>query len=145
MNENHTNNAARILRLVCYGMLLCATVVLLASGCGDLGLTGGESGGGTVISGVGTGGTGVVKAATRITAADSGLVGAIVFVDTNGNRLPDPGEPSAVTDRNGAFDLQLDTAEAASCPLLMQAIAGKTVIKATGLVVADSYIVQLEQ
>lgn len=130
--------------------ILAACLLLAAAfaGCGgEIGLSGdsgGTSGGGLIIGGVGTGGTGVIKASTAETAVDSGLIGAIVFQDKNGNRQPDPDEPSAITDQNGSYRLTLDSVEPAAYPLLIMAVAGKTIVKATGQMVTIDSVSELE-
>jgi hypothetical protein len=123
-------------------------VVATLAGCGEMSMTtdaGSISGGGTIISGVGTGGTGVIKTAASLPDTGTGLIGAIVFLDTNNNRLADADEPFAYTDQNGSYTLQLDPAEAAAYPLLLQAVAGATINKATGQVITSSSIVALGQ
>ena len=123
--------------------LMAAFVVMAAflAGCGDMTTTG-YSGGGQIVAGVGTGGTGVVKASARVVAAESGLVGAVVFRDLNGNRQPDSDEPTAVTDQNGRYMVP-NPVEGATAPLLMMAIEGLTVVKATGEVVASGFVTEL--
>lgn len=139
MKPNKTFAFRATWKILTAGLLLAAVF----AGCGgDIGLSsdnGGTSGSGTIIGGVGTGGTGVIKASSAETAVDSGLIGAIVFQDKNGNRKPDPDEPSAITDQNGSYRLTLDSAEPSAYPLLIMALAGKTIDKATGkFVTVDS-------
>jgi len=126
-------------------MYMLAT--LLLAGCGDVALTtdAGSSGSGQIIAGVGVGGTGVIKAARLEPVVDSGLAGAVVFLDKNNNRLPDQDEPSATTDQDGRYILPLDPAEEAAYPLLMQQIAGITISKATGQVVTSTAVFELSQ
>ena len=129
-------------------IIISLALMVLVAGCGSEGVTTGAdagitSGGGMVVAGVGVGGTGVIKSA----AADSSppvLIAACVFLDKNGNRLPDPGEPGAITDANGDYTLQLDPAEAAAYPLLIQAVAGSTIVKATGQLVSESYVTEMK-
>jgi hypothetical protein len=123
-------------------------VVATLAGCGDMSMTtdaGSISGGGTIIAGVGTGGTGVIKTAASLPDTGTGFIGAIVFLDTNNNRLADADEPFAYTDQDGKYTLQLDPAEAAAYPLLMQAVEGTTINKATGLPVSSTSVVVLGQ
>lgn len=129
-------------------LVLCLTAGLTLWGCGNAGLSvsDGQSGGGQIISGVGIGGTGVVK--TSLAPSPSGvcnLIGAVVFLDLNNNRLPDPSEPFTYTDQNGKYTLQASDADLAAYPLLLQAIVGVTIDKATGQPVADGYVGILNQ
>lgn len=128
-----------------YATVVCLVVGITLAGCGDGSLTTGSGGSGTIIAGVGTGGTGVIKSSLTESSAATGLIGAVVFLDKNGNMLPDPDEPTAVTDQDGVYQLTSDAAEASSYPVLIQAVAGKTILKATGQVVTDSSIVRLER
>lgn len=128
----------------------CAKVVCLVvilAGCGNMGVTaGGESGSGMIVAGVGTGGTGVVKSANGgVSAPSTDYSGAMVFLDINNNRLPDPDEPFAYTDQNGSYVLQTDAANLTVYPLLLQAIAGVTMEKATGRAVAEGFVTLLVQ
>ena len=132
-----------------YAVGTCLVALLFLSGCGgEIGtatssISSGSSGGGVIIGGVGTGGTGVVKSVLKEPVTGNILISAVVFVDKNGNRLPDPGEPSVVTDQEGSYTLPADAAELAAYPLLMQAIAGTTIVKATGQVVTSSYVTSI--
>lgn len=119
----------------------------LLAGCGDLSATSsnGESGGGMIISGVGTGGTGVVKSALQAPVTDTGLIAAVVFRDRNGNRLHDQDEPFAITGQDGSCSLLPDPADGTEHPLLLQTVAGVTVVKATGQVVTGSTVIDLAQ
>ena len=121
-------------------------VLALAAGCGDVMLTSdsGSSGGGQIIGGIGSGGTGVVRTAMLKPAEGTGLIDAVVFMDKNGNRLPDADEPFATTDQDGNYVLQAVSTDVASYPLLLQAVAGRTVVKATGEVVSGSYVIDVK-
>lgn len=142
-----------------FGWLPIAVYLLAASilaGCGDLSATSmnssgsittgsAESGGGTIISGVGVGGTGVVKTGQSVqAAAETGLVDAIVFVDLNNNRQPDPDEPQARTDANGSYRLELGAGRAVTYPVLLQALAGLTRDRITGETVPETYVTDLQ-
>ena len=133
---------------ICSTWSLAIAFMALVAGCGSGAITssdaGGSGGGGLIVAGVGTGGTGVVTSASGDTYTAPLLINAIVFLDKNGNRLPDSGEPAAVTDAEGTYTLPLDPADAAACPLLMQAVAGSTIIKATGRLVAESYVIEVQ-
>ncbi len=121
---------------------LISAALFSAGGCGS-GLTTAESGSGVIVGGVGTGGTGVIKASLPGATPDSCLVKAVVFADKNGNRQLDDGEPNATSDANCGYTLTLDPAEAGQYPLLVMAIAGVTLDKATNRPVSESYVVEL--
>ncbi|MFA7406129.1 MAG: hypothetical protein WC007_19205 [Pelobacteraceae bacterium] len=75
--------------------------------------------------------------------ADGYLVGATVFLDKNGNYLPDPGEPSATSDQNGAYTLSVDPADVGRYPIVAMATRGVTIDKDTGTAVENSYILSM--
>ena len=134
-------------------LVCCLTAGLVLWGCGNTTLSGadasgagGFSGGGTIIAGVGTGGTGVIKSSLAASPSGRcGLIGAVVFLDTNSNRQHDPDEPFAYTDQNGAYTIQVSQADLAAYPLLVQAVAGSTIDMATGQTVSSGYIAPLDQ
>ena len=130
--------------LTWYGKLICLVAALALVGCGGATMSsdGSTSGGGTIVAGVGTGGTGVVRSSASASTS-SVLVGAIVFLDTNNNQLLDGGEPFAYTDQDGAYTLQVSPADLAAYPLLIQAVAGATVDKATGQPLAEGFVAPL--
>lgn len=91
---------------------LCATVFLL-SGCGGGGGGAQSASAGSVpISGV---------------AIDGLLKSAQVFLDLNDNGAYDDGEPTTLTDSNGAFTLLATEAQKAAHSVVVLAIAGQTV------------------
>lgn len=125
-------------------------VMAFVAGCGDVSSSTGSSvgsstigGSGMIVAGVGTGGTGVVTSASADSYVAPVLVGAIVFMDKNGNRQPDADEPSVLTDSDGNYTMPSD-AGATTGTLLMQAVAGSTIVKATGQMVTESYIVEIQ-
>lgn len=130
--------------LTWYGKLICLIAALALAGCGGATMSsdGSTSGGGTIVAGVGTGGTGVVRSSASASTS-SILVGAIVFLDTNNNQLPDGDEPFAYTDQDGSYTLQIDPAQLAAYPLLIQAVAGATVDKTTGQPLAEGFVAPL--
>jgi hypothetical protein len=129
-----------------YGLFVGLALILAGCGSGSITTSGGESGSGTIVSGVGTGGTGVVRASQPAPLTGiTGLVGAIVFLDINDNQQADLDEPFAYTDQNGSYSLQADPAALAQYPLLLKAVAGVTIDKATGQMAANGYIVPLGQ
>ena len=147
--KSYAMNKPWVLRPVCRLLAVCLLCSFVLAGCGgEIGLTadgGGTSGGGLIVGGIGTGGTGVIRSSTAEPVADSAFAGAVVFVDKNGNRLPDPDEPFAITDQDGNYALQADAAQIAAYPVLLQVIEGKTVVRATGQVAAATSVVELRQ
>jgi len=75
--------------------------------------------------------------------ADGYLSGARVFLDRNGNRMPDPGEPSTESGAQGHFSLDIEQGEGNLYPVVAEVIAGKTIDEdQPNQYVAESY--QLE-
>jgi hypothetical protein len=75
--------------------------------------------------------------------ADGYLVGATVFLDKNGNYQLDAGEPSAITDANGAFALTVDPADVGRYPIVAIATKGVTIDKDTGVAVTSTYVLSM--
>ena len=75
--------------------------------------------------------------------ADGYLVGANVFLDKNGNYRLDQDEPSATTDANGAYTLNVDPGDVGKYPIVALAIKGVTVDKDTNRTVANSYVLSM--
>lgn len=75
--------------------------------------------------------------------ADGYLVGATVFLDKNGNYQMDSGEPSATTDQNGAYVLNVNPADVGKYPIVAIATKGVTIDKDTGTAVLNSYILSM--
>lgn len=75
--------------------------------------------------------------------ADGYLVGATVFLDKNGNYQMDSGEPSATTDQNGAYILNVNPADIGKYPIVAIATKGVTVDKDTGTTVQNSYVLSM--
>lgn len=79
-------------------------------------------GGALVTAGCGGGGSGTSVTSTTVsgTVADGYLQGAIVFLDKNGNKELDAGEPSTTTNANGIYQLSGVTAgEVAAYPVVV--------------------------
>lgn len=74
--------------------------------------------------------------------ADGYLVGATVFLDKNSNYQLDAGEPSVMTDANGAYTLNVDPADVGKYPIVALAIKGQTTDLETGPV-QNSYILSM--
>lgn len=89
----------------------------------------------------GCGGTGSNPSTTSVSGrvADGYLVNASVFLDKNSNYQMDAGEPSTVTDANGAYTLMVDPADMGTCPIVAKATKGQTIDKDTNQTVPDSY------
>lgn len=137
-----------ISRMAWYYLAIGMVAVLVLVGCGnaDFSATDGQSGGGQIISGVGTGGTGVVKSsAPALITGNVNLIGAVVFLDKNSNRLPDAEEPCIFTDQDGRYTLQADADDLARYPLMLQAVAGATLQKTTGLPLDEGFVQPLPQ
>ena len=105
----------------------------LIAGCGS----GGE------LAGVGSGGTGTVVASIAGTVADGYLVNATVFLDKNGSYQLDAGEPSTTTDANGAYKLNVDSADAGKYPIVALVIKGVTIDRDTNQAVTNSYLLSM--
>lgn len=101
-----------------------------------------------LIAGCGSGGS-TPAASTSASAALSGkvadgyLAGATVFLDKNGNYQLDAGEPSTMTDANGAYTLNIDPADMGKYPIMAMAIKGQTIDKDTNQTVANSYMLSM--
>ena len=91
--------------------------------------------------GGGSSATDTAKVAGKV--ADGYLQYATVFMDKNGNYLLDAGEPSAQTDENGAYTLNVDPADLGKYPIVAMAVQGVTIDKDTGMKVAHSYLMSL--
>lgn len=115
-------------------VVVLATIIAITTGCG----TSGDS---TTIAGVGTGGTGTVSGKV----ADGYLASASVFLDKNANYLLDVGEPSATTDANGAYTLNIQLADVGRYPIVVLATKGVTIDKDTNLPVENSYVLSLHK
>lgn len=74
--------------------------------------------------------------------ADGYLRGARVFLDRNGNRVYDSGEPMDMSENGGAFSLSINPGEGAVYSVVVEVLAGETVDEDTGVVVADSYLLE---
>ncbi len=77
------------------------------------------------------------------TVADGYLVGATVFLDKNGNYQPDAGEPSTTTGADGAYTLNVATADLGRHPIIALAIKGRTMDMDTNQTVPESYLLTL--
>jgi hypothetical protein len=115
-------------------VVVLATIIAITAGCG----TTGDS---TTNAGVGTGGTGTVSGKV----ADGYLVNASVFLDKNANYLLDVGEPSATTDANGAYALNIELADVGRYPIVALATKGVTIDKDTNLPVENSFVLSLHK
>lgn len=95
----------------------------------------------------GCGGSGMGSNASTISVsgkvADGYLVNASVFLDKNGNYKLDVGEPSAMTDANGAYVLNIDLADVGRYPIVAVATKDVTIDKDTNLPVENSYVLSM--
>lgn len=104
----------------------------------------------SVVAGCGSSGTssmmspqGSSTASISGKVADGYLVGATVFLDKNGNYQIDSGEPSATTDQNGAYILNVNPADVGKYPIVAIATKGVTIDKDNGSAVSNSYILSM--
>ncbi|MGB9080960.1 MAG: hypothetical protein WCD00_06635 [Desulfuromonadaceae bacterium] len=94
-----------------------------------------------LIAGCGGGGsTPAPSTAVSGKVADGYLAGATVFLDKNVDYQLEAGEPSAMTDANGAYTLMVDPADMGKYPLMAMAIKGITIDKDTNQTVQNSYM-----
>lgn len=99
-----------------------------------------------MIAGCGSSSSTSNPAATTVAGkvADGYLENATVFMDQNGNYLPDAGEPSATTDVNGAYALTVDPADVGQYPIVALAEAGVTIDRDNpGVPLAHSYLLSI--
>lgn len=99
-----------------------------------------------IIAGCGSSGSSTNPAATTSVSgkvADGYLVNATVFFDKNFNYRFDAGEPSAVTDSNGAYSLTIDPADIGKYPIVAIATKGVTIDKDTNLPVTNTYVLSM--
>ncbi len=117
--------------------ILISLVISLLSGCSDGGggsssttsktVEGGDSSTGTTLSGI---------------VADGYLREAKVFLDRNGNRIYDNGEPLTQSTAGGEYSLAVNPNEGALYSVVVQVIAGQTVDEDSGAVVANDYFLE---
>lgn len=103
--------------------LLATVITLSLAACGGGDASSGNAGGGSTDGGS----TLPAKASLSGKAADGYLEGALVCLDINQNKTCDGDEPSATTDKNGAFMLDATQAQIDSAALLVEVIAGTTI------------------
>ncbi|MBJ6726614.1 hypothetical protein [Geomesophilobacter sediminis] len=75
--------------------------------------------------------------------ADGYLVNAVVFMDKNGNYQLDPGEPSATTDQNGSYTLNVAPEDVGKYPIVAMAIQGQTTDADTNQAVTGTYVMSM--
>ncbi len=80
-----------------------------------------------LIAGCGGGSTSTPTTSISGKVADGYLVGATVFLDKNNNYQLDAGEPSATTDANGTYTLNMDPADVGKYPIVAMATKGVTI------------------
>jgi hypothetical protein len=99
-----------------------------------------------IMAGCGSSGSSTIPAATTSVSgkvADGYLVNATVFLDKNFNYQLNAGEPSAVTDSNGAYSLTIDPADVGKFPIVAIATKGVTIDKDTNLPVTNTYALSM--
>lgn len=128
--------SSKLLKNLTSGWLiaLCLASSALITACGESSST----------AGVGSGGTGSYVAVSG-TVADGYLVNATVFLDKNGNYLLDTDEPFTTTDANGAYMLNVDTADVGTCPIVALAIKDITIDRDTNQAVPGSYLLSMSK
>ena len=126
----------KISRIWSYALSLTLMVFLLAA-CGG--------GGGGSSSGSDSSSSATPQAtATTLngTVADGYLQGARVFLDRNGNRQYDSGEPMAISGAGGVFALSINPGEGDRYSVVAEIIAGETIDEDDGFPVTDSYLLE---
>lgn len=116
-----------------FGVSLC--LVMAACGGGGGGGGGGDTGSEVV---VGTGSVAVLSGQV----ADGYLVNARVFLDRNGNRRQDIGEPVTDSGAQGHFSLDVQPGEGGLYPVVAEIIAGLTVDEDQNQSVPEGYILE---
>jgi len=100
-----------------------------------------------IIAGCSSSGSGTTSDSSTTTisgkVADGYLVNATVFLDKNKNYQLDAGEPSAITDSNGAYSLTIDPADVGKYPIVALVTKGVTIDKDTNLPVTSTYVLSL--
>ena len=100
-----------------------------------------------IIAGCSSSGSGTTSDSSTTTisgkVADGYLVNATVFLDKNKNYQLDAGEPSAITDSNGAYLLTIDPADVGKYPIVALVTKGVTIDKDTNLPVTSTYVLSL--
>ncbi len=74
--------------------------------------------------------------------ADGYLSGARVYLDRNGNRELDPGEPSTVSGAQGRYSLDVNPGEGDLYPIVAEIIAGQTIDEDLNQPVPKSYCLE---
>lgn len=117
--------------------LFVLMVFLLLTACDGGG--GGGSSPGTSTPSETTQGTATTLSGT---VADGYLQGARVFLDRNGNRIWDSGEPMAISTAGGTYTLTINPGEGEKYSVVVEVIAGETIDEDDGQQVADSYLLE---
>ena len=76
------------------------------------------------------------------TVADGYLTDAQVFLDRNGNRVHDNGEPMTQSMSGGAYTLEVNPGEGELYPVVVQVVAGQTIDEDTGVPIANGYLLE---
>jgi len=76
------------------------------------------------------------------TVADGYLRGARVFLDRNGNRVWDSGEPMAISAAGGTYSLSINPGEGSKYSVVVEVIGNKTIDEDNEMPVAESYLLE---
>lgn len=74
--------------------------------------------------------------------ADGYLRDARVFLDRNGNRIYDNGEPTAQSGAGGYYSFDVNPGEGDLYPVVVEVVAGQTVDEDTGIPVTEGYLME---
>lgn len=115
---------------------LCLITLVLASCSGG---SGGDSSGTSR-----TVDSGTAPSLTTLSGvvADGYLRNARVFLDRNGNRIYDNGEPSAQSGSGGLYSLDVNPGEGDLYPVIAEVVAGQTVDEDSGTPVTNNYVIE---
>jgi hypothetical protein len=120
-------------------LLVTFALLLLLAACEG----GGGGGGSSSVTTEPSGSPEPAAATLSGTVADGYLSGARVFLDRNGNRSYDSGEPMAISAAGGAFSLSINPAEGGKYSVVVEVIGGQTIDEDhPQQPVADSYLLE---
>ncbi len=125
----------KILLINIYFLTLLGLMLLSACSGGE----GGDSGvAGKIVN------DGSSSSATTLNGvvADGYLRDAKVFLDRNGNRVYDNGEPLTQSTDGGVFSLEVNPGEGELYGVVVRVVAGQTIDEDTGAVVANGYVLE---
>lgn len=129
----YRKNRHHLTQVVCTLMLLSA---LLLAGCG------GDGGSTTETTQPDTSGTVTTGGILEGQVADGYLVDALVFLDLNGNKALDPGEPNTLSGNGGKFRLETKAGMEALHSVVVQVHAGETLDEDDQALVRHGYTLE---